>query len=93
MKSDILSPSQVEKIEKLMILGQATQKDGVRLVKSHRVLRLQRDSALEHLTNVRAKLEAMETCAHNLHGVAEETMDVLVSGAREIELKDWDDGN
>jgi len=35
VKPDILSPSQVEK---LMILGQATQKDGVRLINSHRAL-------------------------------------------------------
>ena len=41
MKSDILTPSQVEEIEKLMILGQATQKDGVQLVNSHRALQRQ----------------------------------------------------
>lgn len=62
MKSDILSPSQVEQIEKLMILGQATQKDGVRLVNSHRALWVLAEAEAE------AEIESLLEQRRALHG-------------------------
>ena len=42
-KMIILTPSQVEQLEKMMILGKATQKDGVKLINSHRCLQAKVD--------------------------------------------------
>ena len=61
MKSEILTPGQLEQIEKAMSLGTATQKDGVRLVNSHRLLREQNFDLTIKVEGLRKALMKFDT--------------------------------